>query len=83
VDLGLGPLVSFVPASGMEGKIVTILGNNLTGATSVTFNGAAAIFKVISASEIKATVPAGATTGPVAMTTPHATLTSDLNFIVP
>jgi hypothetical protein len=34
-------------------------------ATTVTFNGAAAKFKVISSSEITTTVPSGATTGPV------------------
>jgi hypothetical protein len=50
-----------------------ILGNNLTGATSVTFNGISAQFNVVSASEITATVPPGATTGRIEIT-PAATL---------
>lgn len=54
----------------------------LTGATSVTFNGTAATFTVVSSSEITATVPAGATTGEVKVTTPSRTLTSNVNFRV-
>jgi hypothetical protein len=44
------------------GAAVNILGTNLT-ATSVSFNGAAAVFKVVSSSEIATTVHEGATTG--------------------
>jgi hypothetical protein len=40
-----------------------ILGSNLSGSTSVTFNGAAAVFTEVSNSFILATVPAGATSG--------------------
>jgi hypothetical protein len=39
---------------------VTITGTNFTGATSVTFGGAAASFTVVNATTITATVPAGA-----------------------
>ena len=53
------------PTSGKVGAAVKILGTNLTGATSVTFNGTAAVFTVVSSSEITTTVPAGATTGKV------------------
>jgi IPT/TIG domain len=62
--------------------LVSILGSNLTGAFAVTFNGTAATFQVESASAIKATVPAGATTGPVQVVTPSGTLTSNVNFRV-
>jgi uncharacterized protein (TIGR03437 family) len=48
---------------------VEILGNDLTGATSVTFNGMPAAITFVSPSEISTTVPAGATTGKVAVTT--------------
>jgi hypothetical protein len=48
----------------------------------VTFNGAAAVFKVVSGTEITATVPKGATTGPVNVMTPTGTLTSNVNFLV-
>ena len=47
-------------SSGRVGATVAILGTDLTGAGSVTFNGTAATFTVVSATEIRATVPAGA-----------------------
>ena len=81
--VGLGPFVEMVPTSGKVGTKVIILGNRLKGTTSVTFNGTAAAFKVVSSSEIKTTVPTGATTGEVQVTTPSGTLTSNVNFQVP
>jgi hypothetical protein len=75
-------ITSFAPASGPVGTTVTITGTNLTGATSVTFNGASATFTVASATSIQATVPAGATTGPVGVTTPAGAATSTASFIV-
>jgi uncharacterized protein (TIGR03437 family) len=62
---------------------VTILGNRLTGATAVTFNGTAAQFSVLSATEIMATVPTGATTGRVKVTTPSGTLSTIGLFLIP
>jgi uncharacterized protein (TIGR03437 family) len=59
-----------------------ILGTDLTGATSVTFNGTAAAFSVVSSSEITTTVPTGATTGTVQVTTSSGTLSSNVNFRV-
>ena len=59
---------------------VIILGTNQTGASGVTFNGTAAQFAVVSSSEITATVPTGATTGFVHVTTPECTLTSNEKF---
>jgi uncharacterized protein (TIGR03437 family) len=61
---------------------VKILGSDLTGATNVTFNGVAATFTVVSASEITSTVPTGATTGKVQVVTPTRTLKSNLRFQV-
>jgi uncharacterized protein (TIGR03437 family) len=55
---------------------------DLTGATSVTFNGTVAKFTVVSKSEIKTTVPTGATTGLVEVTTPKGTLKSNVVFRV-
>jgi uncharacterized repeat protein (TIGR03803 family) len=81
--VGLGPFVETLPTSGNAGKSVAILGNNLTGATSVTFNGLGATFTVSSGSEIKTTVPNGATTGYVKVTIPSGTLTSNAPFRVP
>jgi uncharacterized repeat protein (TIGR03803 family) len=79
---GLGPFVETVPTSGKMGTAVEILGTNLTGAASVTFNGAAAKFRVVSKSEIKTTVPEGATTGTVKVKTPNGTLKSNVVFRV-
>jgi uncharacterized protein (TIGR03437 family) len=82
LSVGLGPFVETVPVAGKSGTNVSILGTNLTGATSVTFNGTAAAFTVTSSALITATVPAGATNGKVQVTTPSRTLSSNLPFQV-
>jgi uncharacterized repeat protein (TIGR03803 family) len=76
VSMGLGPFVKTVPTAAKVGTTVLILGTDLTGASTVTFNGKTAKFKVVSATEITATVPTGATTGTVVVTTPSGTLKS-------
>jgi uncharacterized repeat protein (TIGR03803 family) len=82
ITIGLGPFVQTLPTSGRVGDAVKILGTSLTGATSVTFNGVAATLTVVRLSEITATVPVGATTGSVEVTTPGGTLLSNLPFLV-
>jgi uncharacterized repeat protein (TIGR03803 family) len=82
LSVGLGPFVEAQPTSGKVGAAVKILGTNLTGGTSVTFNGTAAVFKVVSSSLITTTVPAGATTGEVQVVTPKGTLMSNVKFRV-
>jgi uncharacterized repeat protein (TIGR03803 family) len=82
LSMGLGPFVKTIPASGNVGKSVMILGNNLTGSSSVTFNGTAAVFAVISSTQITATVPPGATTGHVQVMTPSGELSSSIVFQV-
>src|SRR5580704_17323048 len=82
LSIGLSPFVETAPIAGKVGTKVIILGNKLKGATSVTFNGKAAVFKVVSSTEITATVPRGATTGPVKVTTTSGALTSNVNFQV-
>jgi uncharacterized repeat protein (TIGR03803 family) len=82
LSVGLGPFIETNPTSGKAGKAVKILGTNLTGATSVTFNGTAATFTVKSKSEITTTVPTGATTGTVQVVTPGGTLSSNVPFRV-
>ena len=79
---GLGPFVESVPTSAIEGAAVLILGNNLTGATAVSFNGTPATFTVVSDTEIETTVPIGATTGTIQVTTATGTLNSNVAFQV-
>ena len=78
-----GPTVSsFGPSSGPAGTPVEIKGSGFTGATSVEFNGTTASFTVGSDSSIAATVPAGATSGPISVTTPGGTAASSAGFTV-
>jgi uncharacterized repeat protein (TIGR03803 family) len=79
------PLHRFVqalPVSGKAGTKVTILGNKLMGASAVTFNGTAAAFTVVSATEITTTVPSGATSGKVEITTPSGLISTYVVFRV-
>ncbi|MGA2414743.1 MAG: choice-of-anchor tandem repeat GloVer-containing protein [Candidatus Sulfotelmatobacter sp.] len=82
LSTGLGAFVETLPTSGKVGAKVTILGTSLKGATSVRFDGTAATFKVVSSSEISTTVPAGAKTGIVQVTTSGGTLSSNVTFVV-
>jgi uncharacterized repeat protein (TIGR03803 family) len=82
VSLGLAPFVRTSPTAAYPRKTVKILGTHLTGATKVTFNGKAASFTNVSATEITATVPMGATTGTVEVTTPSETMSSNIPFRV-
>jgi IPT/TIG domain len=75
-------ITSFSPTSGPVGATVTINGTNFTGATSVKFNGVTATFIVNSATKITATVPTGATTGRITVTTSGGTATSMSDFTV-
>jgi uncharacterized repeat protein (TIGR03803 family) len=83
LSVGLSPFVETLPTSGKVGAAVKILGTDLTGTTSVSFNGTAAVFKVVSSSEITTTVPASATTGTVKVMTPMGLLSSSVPFRVP
>ena len=75
-------ITSFAPAAAPVGATVTIVGNYFTGVQAVAFNGTSASFTFVSDTEVTATVPAGATTGPISVTTPWGTGTSSASFIV-
>ena len=65
------------------GTEVTITGTSFTGATKVTFGGVkATTFSVDSDTQITATVPTGAKTGKIQVTTPGGTATSPGVFTV-
>ena len=80
----LGPqptLDGFLPTLGPIGALVTLSGQNLTSATSVKFGTVSASFQVSGANLI-ATVPAGAVTAPISVTTPYGSVTSGSSFSV-
>jgi uncharacterized repeat protein (TIGR03803 family) len=82
LSVGLGPFVKTLLQSGQVGAAIRILGTDLTGTTSVSFNGTLAAFNVVSPTEITTTVSAGATTGKIQVTTPGGTLSSNVPFRV-
>ena len=78
-------LAGFVPTGGPAGTAVTITGTgfNATAALNVvSFNGAAAVVAAASATTLTVTVPAGASTGKVAVTVAENTASSAHDFVV-
>ena len=73
---------SFSPASGGPGTVVTINGTHFAGVNGVKFNGTSATFNFISDAQVMSSVPAGATTGKITVTTASGTATSASNFTV-
>jgi hypothetical protein len=80
LDAGLpapaAAVAGFSPTSGIIGAKVLIRGDHFIGTTSVTFNGVSTAFQVLNRSFISATVPAGATSGVIAITNPGGTTAS-------
>ena len=75
-------MLSFSPPSGPVGTLVTINGSGLMQTMRVVFNGKSASFTVVSDTEITATVPTGATTGKIRVTTKGGSVTSSSDFTV-
>ncbi|HWO39920.1 MAG TPA: IPT/TIG domain-containing protein, partial [Candidatus Acidoferrum sp.] len=76
-------LISFNPTSGPVSSSVVLTGTGLTQAAKVTFGGVnATVFTVNSDSQITASVPTGAKTGKIAVTTPGGTSASSATFTV-
>ncbi len=82
LDLGLDPFVTFVRTAAKLNQQFGILGQGFTGTTAVSLNGTPAAFTIKSDTYLTATVPVGATTGYVTVTTPSGTLTSNNPFVV-
>ena len=79
----LPTISSISPTSGTVGASVVITGMSLSQATAVTFGGVkATIFTKNSNTQITATVPTGALTGKVKVTTPGGSATSAQTFTV-
>ncbi|HEX4435797.1 MAG TPA: IPT/TIG domain-containing protein [Solirubrobacteraceae bacterium] len=68
------------PASAITGETVTIAGNALTATSQVHFGSLAATFTVVSAHQIQAVVPSGATAAAVSIVTPAGKATSTVKF---
>ncbi|HEU0039114.1 MAG TPA: IPT/TIG domain-containing protein, partial [Verrucomicrobiae bacterium] len=78
-----GPVIAgFSPTSGMVNGNIVITGTNFNSASAVKFNGTSAVFTVDSNTQIRTTVPAGATFGTLSLTTPGGTATSTGDFTV-
>jgi photosystem II stability/assembly factor-like uncharacterized protein len=75
-------LASFTPLSGPVGSVVTLSGTGFSGISAVGFSGVAATFSVVSATQIAATVPAGATSGAITVTSPGGSASSVGSFTV-
>lgn len=82
LDMALGPFVTFLPAARQVGHTVEFLGQGFIGTSAVSFNGTPAPFTVVSDTYLTATVPEGATSGFVTVTTPGGTLKSNKKFLV-
>jgi uncharacterized repeat protein (TIGR03803 family) len=79
---GLTAFVNSPLFSGKTGSSVLLLGNQLRGASRVTFNGVPARFVVHSDTHMTATVPSGATSGWIEVTTASGTVKSRKVFVV-
>jgi hypothetical protein len=73
----------FSPPAATVGTTVTVTGSGFVGATAVTFDGVpATTFSVASDAQLTAEVPDGASTGPIAVTTPLGTGSSSTDLLV-
>lgn len=82
LNMGLSSFVNSPLFSGKEGSSVLLLGDHLTGTSSVTFNGVSAKYVVHNDTHMTATVPSGATSGWIKVTTPSGAIKSRKVFTV-
>jgi uncharacterized repeat protein (TIGR03803 family) len=75
-------IAAFSPTSGAVGSTVLIRGTKFVGTTAVTFNGISAVFQVLNAQFIRATVPAGGSTGLIEVTNAGGTAATAKAFAV-
>lgn len=82
---GTVSILEFTPNSGPVGETVTVSGSGFSTTpanNTVTVNGAAATVTSATATRLVITIPAGATTGRIAVTTTAGTATSFSDFVV-
>ena len=81
--VSVAPKISaFTPASGPVGASVTIIGTDFVGTLSVKFQAVTATVVSSTTGVIKVTVPTGARTGPISVTTSGGTAISSTKFTV-
>lgn len=75
-------ITDFTPTSGIPGSGVTITGLHFAHGATVKFNGVTAASQPNTDTQISATVPGGATTGPITVVAQGGTVTTATNFTV-
>lgn len=76
-------ILGFSPREGIPGTQVTIIGTGFgAGVNTVAFNGTTAQIVSVNAPLVVVTVPNGATTGPLSLTTPGGTANTALPFTI-
>src|SRR6185503_6681951 len=78
-------IIEFTPNSGPAGTQVTIYGTSFSttpSSNTVSFNGAAATVTSATSTQLTATVPAGASTGPITVSAPGGSAVSATSFVV-
>ena len=73
-------IITFSPANGPAGTLVTVTGINLRTTVAAAFNGVPATFAVVSGNAVTTNVPAGASTGPITLLTAGGTAISAGGF---
>ncbi len=75
-------IFGFTPPNGIVGSSVIVAGRNFGISPTVRFNGVTASVSSAVDNQVVAVVPAGATTGPITVTTAEGTATSGTSFTV-
>src|SRR5208282_5980884 len=73
-------ITGFSPAAAAIGAAVVINGGNFFTPVTVKFNGATAVASIVSTSQLNATVPSGATSGDISVTTADGSVTNTNEF---
>jgi YD repeat-containing protein len=79
-------ITGFTPTTGNAGSVVTLTGTNFYSTAStnrVFFNGTRAVTDSATATTISTTVPMGATSGRISVTTPDGIAVSAADFFIP
>lgn len=85
IDATTVSILQFTPGSGTIGSQVTIYGTGFSataGSNTVKFNGVTASVTSATKTQLIVTVPTGATTGVINVTTPNGTINSSNQFFV-